>query len=161
MASRLRRTFLRVLSFPIPDALARWLARRWCRLLRTHMGQEITEGFLLLLLDGMDLVFCLSRRYRRNLRGFTGRYVFETEGGGVAVSALFRNGDMVVKDQAIDDWDAKITFRSEAALWAILLQGDDVFQAILHDQVTIAGNLNYVYKFGFMASDLTHVLGVS
>jgi hypothetical protein len=159
MADGLRRAARRALAFPLPDRVGRWLTKRACRPLLSHLEDEITEGFLLLLLRGMDLAFWLSRRYRRNLRGFTGRYVFQTEDGSVAVSALFANGAMSVKDQAVAEWEAKVTFRNEAALWATLTGGKDVFEAILADEVTVDGNLNYVYKFGFLAADLQQMLG--
>lgn len=161
MASGLRRRLLHLLSWLMPDFLSRWLARRLSRALQTQLGGKITDGFLDLLLRGLDLAFCLSRRFRRNLTGFEGRYVFETANGRVSASALFHNGDMRVVDHAVGEWDVKITFDDEPALWAFLLQGQGVLDTILGDKVAIEGNLNYVYKFGFMASDLARILGVA
>jgi hypothetical protein len=160
MADGLRRAARRVVALLLPDPVGRWLTKRACRPLLSHLQRNVTEGFLVTLLRGMDLAFCLSRGYRKNLRGFTGRYVFQTENGSVAASALFANGAMTIRDQAVVEWDAKVTFRNEAALWATLIGGKDVFEAILADEVTVDGNLNYIYKFGFLAADLQRMLGV-
>ncbi len=161
MASRVRRRALRVLSWLLPGFLSGRLLRRFAAALRRHLFGKVTDGFLELLLGGMDLAFCLSRRYRRNLKGFEARYAFETKSGSVSASAIFHNGDMHVESKAVDDWDVKITFEDEPALWGFLLQGQDVLDAILEDKVEVEGNLNYVYKLGFMASDLAHMLGAA
>jgi len=161
MSLRLRRGFLRTLSYIMPDWLSRRLAQRVGKALQIQLREEITEEFLELLLNGMGLCFTLSRRFRRNLQGFTGRYVFRTRDRQVMVSAVFGGGGMQVSDSEIADWDTRVTFRNTAALWAMLLQSGDVLEAILADDVEIDGNLNYVYKFGFMASDLTRILGIA
>ena len=36
----------------------------------------------------------------------------------------------------------------------------DILNSLLANDVEVDGNLNYVYKFGFMARDLGHRLGV-
>jgi hypothetical protein len=161
MAARLRRGSLVLASHVIPGALADWLIRRSEAALRTELGGKATDEFLELLLRGMDLAFCLSRKYRRNLTDFRARYVFRTRDGLVANSVIFSNGDMQVESKPVDDWDVRITFESAPVLLGFLLKGQDVLDAILEDRVEVEGNLNCVYKFGFMASDLAHMLGVT
>lgn len=137
MKSRAGRFFLRLLSYIIPDCLSRWLAKLWSRTLRTELGGQITDDFLELLLKGLDLAFCLSTRFRRNLKGFGGLYVFETADGSVAASALFQGGDMTVSEEAIDNPDVRIRFKHVPALWAFIQQNQDVLNSILADEVEI------------------------
>jgi hypothetical protein len=123
---------------------------------------EITDEFLELLLHGMKLAFTLSADYRRNLRGFRGTYVFRTADGSVAVSARFADGEMHVDGGALPEWDVRVTFVSPQALWSFLLSKDqDILNSILRDEVDVEGNLNYVYKLGYMARELVRRLGIA
>ena len=54
--------------------------------------------------------------YYKNIEGFNGRYLFRTSDNNVAASAIFENGDMDVREDAIDDWNVRITFKNAAAL---------------------------------------------
>ena len=52
--------------------------------------------------------------------------------------------------------DVTVTFKNADALMRFLLaEKKDILQSLLNNEVQIAGNLNYLYKFGFMAN---HVL---
>ncbi len=103
----------------------------------------------------MGLVFMLSEEYRKNIKGFKGNYLFTTNGNGVDVSAMFDDGDMKVSHQAISNWNVKITFESHVALMEFLLSQDqDILNSILENEVQVEGNLNYIYRFGFLAKDL-------
>ncbi len=163
MALRLLRLLMRAASWILPDSLSRRLTRLCARALRTQLGGKFTDRFLELLLGALDLAFCLCRRLRRNLKGFEGRYVFETAtpAGPISSSAVFHSGDMHVRREALKRWDVKITFDDPPALWAFLLQGGDILDVILEDKVKVEGNLNYIYKLGFMVSDLERILGVA
>jgi hypothetical protein len=143
------------------DGAAAALTQGLCPELAGQLQGTITDDFLALLLEGMDLAFRLSKDYRENLRDFQGRYVFRTTIGDVAVSATFRDGHMEVHDEAIPDWDVMVTFRHPQALWSFLLsKNQDVLDSLLKDEVVVEGNLNYVYKFGFMVRELTRRLGI-
>jgi ubiquinone biosynthesis protein UbiJ len=123
---------------------------------------EVTDHFLELLLQGMKLAFMLSGDYRENLRGFRGVYAFQTADGTVSVSARFADGKMHVDGEAAPDWDVKVTFENPQALWSFLLSKDqDILNSILRDEVEVEGNLNYVYKLGYMARELVQRLGVA
>jgi len=123
---------------------------------------EVTEDFLELLLEGMKLAFAISWDYRQNLRGFRGAYVFRTADGAVAVSARFAGGEMHVGGSELPDWDVRVTFSTPQALWSFLLSRDqDILNSILRDEVEVEGNLNYVYKLGYMARELMRGLGIA
>jgi len=146
----------------VSDGAAAALSRELCPKLVGQLEGTITDDFLELLLDGMDVGFRLSQDYRENLRDFQGRYVFRTTVGDVAVSATFRDRQMEVHDEAVPDWDVRVTFRHPQALWSFLLsENQDVLNSLLKDEVEVEGNLNYVYKFGFMVRELTRRLGIT
>ncbi len=55
-----------------------------------------------------------------------------------------------------------MTFRNPVALRDFLFsKNQDVLQSLLKNEVTVEGNLNYLYKFGFMAKDLMRRLGLA
>lgn len=159
MSSRLRR-LLRPIPYVFSDWIGLRIARIWSGKLRRELSEKVTDGFLDLLLDGMDLAFCLCKGYRENIKDFEGRYVFRTTGGDIAGSALFRDGDMKTPKDAVEDWDVRITFTDAAALRSFLFSRDqDILGSLLKNEVELDGNINYIYKFGFMVRDLTRRLG--
>lgn len=128
------------------------IAQKWL----SSMGSQAAEGFLLLLLKLMDLVFMLNIwNFRENIEGFRGRYVFRSKNDSIVASASFKNGNMKVYDKIIDKPDITITFRDDKALMNYLLSPKpDILGSILRQDVTINGNLNYLYKFAYMAKRL-------
>lgn len=132
----------------------------WSKSLKEEILGKATDEFLEMLLKGMDIAFFISGSYRKNIEGFRGRYLFRTADGTVAAAVIFKDGDMEVKDDAIDDWDVMVTFENHAALRSFLFSRDqDILNSILSNEVEVEGNLNYIYKFGFMARDLAKRVG--
>jgi hypothetical protein len=132
------------------------------RSLKKELSGKMTNAFIKFLLKAMDTVFCLYEDYRKkNIENFKGGYLFETADKAVSVSATFENGDMKLPKEARNDWDVRVTFKDSAALRSFIFSGDqDILDSLLKNEVEVDGNLNYVYKFGFMARDLAHRLGV-
>lgn len=119
------------------------------------LGGEFTEEMLEFLLNGMSIVFALSPGYRRNIEGFSGRYVFRSIDGSFVVSASFGNGKMKVKEGEINDPHIRIFFRDPHSLMNFIFSPKpDVLSAMLNQEVTLEGNLNYLYKFAYMANHL-------
>jgi len=132
----------------------------WSKSLKEEILGEATDKFLEMLLKGMDLAFFISGSYRKNIEGFRGRYLFKTADAMVEASVTFKDGDMKVNPDAIDDWDVMVTFKNHTALRDFLFSRDqDILNSILANQVEVDGNLNYIYKFGFMARDLAKRVG--
>lgn len=151
----LKRKSLVVLSYLFSEGLSNRLARLLNRTLLNELAAEATEAFLELLLRGMDLAFCLCRNYRRNIEGFAARYVFTTKDGAVAVTAEFGGEEMSVYKKALDNPTVKVSFTNTGALREFLFSEDqDILKSILSNSVEVDGNLNYIYKFGFMSKDL-------
>jgi hypothetical protein len=160
--TRLKHFFLRLLAWFLPDRLRLRLMRRQIEDLRRALEGALTDRFLEILLAGMGLAFLLLRGFRRNLAGFSGKYLFRTADGTVAAGARFGDGRMQVLHEEDNSYDVAITFQNPAALRKFLFSRDqDILASILANEVTVDGNLNYIYKFGFMARDLVHRLGVA
>lgn len=140
--------------------------------IKDEFDGKVTDKFLELLLKGMEGAFAASKDkivsiftdkfkgYHKNIEGFKGRYLFRTANNSVLDSAVFENGDMdVMKD--IDDWNVRVTFKNPAALRDFLFsQNQDILDSILANTVEVDGNLNYIYRFGFMARDLRKRIGL-
>ena len=130
--------------------------------LMEEMNGAATDKFLELLLAGMDFAFFLSGSYRRHIEDFEARYVFRTNEGKVDVTVDFADGDMRVHEVVKEPWTVCVTFSDPAALRAFLFsKNQDVLQSLLKNEVAVEGNLNYLYKFGFMAKDLMRRLGLA
>lgn len=161
MASATKRIILRPIPYILSDRGGNFVTKLFSRGLINVLIDEATDELLELLLKGMDLSFCLSKSYRKNIKNFKGCYVFRTADGGVQASATFKDGNMRVHECASDDWDVRVTFKNAEALRAYIFSRDqDILDSILKNEVEVDGNLNYIYKFGFMARDLTRRLGI-
>lgn len=126
----------------------------------------VTDNFITLLLRGMDLFFCLTQDddFQRNLENFEGRYFFKTADADetIKASATFSNSDMYVHEDAIADWDVMVTFKNGKALRDFLFsEKQDIFDSISRSEVEVDGNLNYIYKFAFMAKDILRRLDLA
>lgn len=119
------------------------------------LDSEFTEELLEALLTGMSLVFLLSSKYRKNIENFSGRYLFRGKDNAFSVAAVFKNGSMNVVDGTIDSPNITIIFKNPAALRNFIFSPKpDILNAILQQDVAIDGNLNYLYKFAYMANHL-------
>lgn len=105
--------------------------------------------------------FTVLHGFRDNLRSgndenwFDATYVFKTAANEILASVVFKDGSMEVVSREVKDWDITIVFRDCTAFWNFLFSGgSDILTTVLANDVTVVGNLNYLYKFGFMARDL-------
>lgn len=161
MPSLATRLALTPISYLFTDKAGSAILRLFARRLIRQFTGAATDKFLGLLLSGMDLAFLVSKDYRRNIRNFSARYLFTTRDKLVAATAIFSGGDMKYEDDRISDWDVKVTFKNTQALVAFLFSKDqDILNSLLANEVEVDGNLNLLYKFGFMARDLAYRLGV-
>ena len=135
--------------------------RRWRRKalessLLKCLHDQTAEGFLTLILKAMRLAFKLDKDYRKNIKGFTGRYQFRTRDNSVLVAVTFTGKDMKVrKDKTIPDADITVIFKDSPAIMDYLLAGDrDILKLVLNNEVVLNGNMNYLMKFGYMANHL-------
>lgn len=124
----------------------------WLRSIETESAEE----FLKLLLKLMDLAFLVNLKgFRRNIEGFGGKYLFRSKDGGITVSAVFKGSRLKVSEETIEDADLAVVFRDGKALMGYLLSPKpDILGSMLRQDVVPEGNLNYLYKFAFMATRL-------
>jgi hypothetical protein len=161
MLSGLRRIFWKIAAALAPKPWLVGVFRRKAQALKDELEGTLTDKFVELLLVAMDLAFILFASYRRNLRDFRATYVLRTVDQRVAASALFGGGRMTVRSLAVAAPNVTITFKDPAALLQFLFAKDhDILASILANEVEVDGNLNYVYKFGFMVRDLAFRLGL-
>lgn len=119
------------------------------------LEDETAETFLEALLAFMKIKFMLDPAYRKNIEEFRGRYQFRSRDGGVAVLVKFEDGDMKIREKTSDDVNVTVSFKDGRALMNFLLSANrDILRGLLNNEVVVAGNLNYMYKFGFMANHL-------
>jgi hypothetical protein len=162
MLGWIRRLFWKLAALFRPEPWLLEKARREARALKDALEGKLTDKAVELLFYAMDAAFLLLASYRCHLRGFTGSYVLRTADNKVAASALFANQKMTVRRDAIPSPTVVITFKTAQALRRFLSAKEpDILDSLLTNDVEVEGNLNYVYKFCFMARDLTRRLGIS
>jgi hypothetical protein len=116
---------------------------------------EIAEDFLQLLLGLMSVVFMFDHDFRKNIERFNGRYQFKSKDGSITVAALFGDNRLDVREEEIANPDITVLFKNGNALMGYLLTPKpDILGSMLRQEVSLDGNLNYLYKFAFMAKRL-------
>lgn len=119
------------------------------------LTSEVAEEFLQLLLGLMSVVFLFDHDFRKNIEGFNGRYQFKSKDGCITVAALFGDDRLEVREEEIPDPDITVLFKDGKALMGYLLTPKpDILGSMLRQEVSLDGNLNYLYKFAFMAKRL-------
>ena len=116
---------------------------------------EMTETFLEFLLWGMRLYLCIDPDYRRNIDDFHGLIRFRDRDGRVDVLVKFDHGKMTTSEDPAPVADVTIFFKDERSLRNFIIAPKrDILNSLLHNEINIIGNFNYLYKFGFMANHL-------
>lgn len=116
---------------------------------------EMTETFLEFLLWGMKFYLIINPDYRRNINDFHGLYRFRDRAGRVNVLVKFAHGKMTYSEDPVPVADVTVFFKDERSLRNFLIASKkDIMNSILNNEINVSGNLNYLYKFGFMANNL-------
>ena len=138
----------------------------------------LMETVLELGLFGMQVIFRLKPDCRRLLQNFTGRYLIFTRGGEISIPVVFEHGVMRLPasprlwTRAVSRFrgepqppcptikaHAELEFKDGRTLLAYLkgyiFGGNrDFLMAVVTNQVKPHGNLNYIFKFGFIVNHL-------
>ena len=129
-----------------------WIGRK--RMVKAIMS-EMTETFLEVLLWGMRLYLFIDPDYRRNINDFHGMLRFRDRAGRVNVLVKFDHGKMTTSEDPAPVADVTILFKDERSLRNFIIAPKrDILNSLLHNEINISGNFNYLYKFGFMANHL-------
>jgi len=162
MVAAIRNIVLRPLGRVPWDRAVASVGGLFSRKLRAQMEGFATDAFLELLLGGMDLLFEISSSLRAETRCFEATYVFRTESGEVAATAVFSKGNMRVLRRAHEHPTVVVIFKRPSALRAFLFSRDqDILESLLRNEVRLEGNINYIYKFGYMAREIQRRLGLT
>jgi hypothetical protein len=153
---------LRTASALLPPSFQNSLLAWFSQDLKREFIDGLTDGFLEALLGSMETAFALSRSYRRNIAGFNAVFVFRTEDDHVGASAVFHGGRMVLERHPRARFDTRITFKDAEGLSHSLLSGSqDILNTMLSSPVRVEGNLNCLYRFGFLSQELLLKLGLN
>ncbi len=144
---------MRFLLWPIKKFFMRKTRKEFLRCIE----EETMDFFLTNLLRGMDLLFFLSKKFRRNIEGFNARYAFKSVDGKIDASVIFKDSNMKVKNYEIENTNVTVVFKDGKALKNFLFSDSpDIIGSILNGEVSYSGNLNYLAKFAYMANHLKY-----
>lgn len=133
----------------------KWRKRRVERRFLECLEIGVAEELLELLLRLMGLAFKIDKDFRQNIMGFTGRYQFRSIDNSVTVAALFTGKKLKVREKLIPDADILVIFKDGKSLMNYLLATDrDILRLVLNNEVQLKGNVNYIFKFIYMANHL-------
>ena len=139
----------------VKPIIADLMKSRWVEMAKSEYGHKLLTGLLKL----MNLAFSMDTSLRKNLENFDGHYLFRIEEEDYAVAARFNENGITVKQGEPEQTDICIRFRNARVLSDFLLSSDpDILDAVLKQDVAIDGNLNYLFKFAYMAKQLQQTL---
>lgn len=138
--------------------------------IENYIAGGALDKVLYLSLKAMSLLFWIDKDFRRNIKDFSARYVIKSRDNSIDVSAIFgkkrilftRMDAMTVKDSEVKDPISMVIFHDAKSMVKFLLSGDpDVLQGILNNQLSVSGNLNYLFKFVYMLMLIPEMLGIT
>ena len=128
-----------------------WTKRTFIKSLR----DEALDLSLELLLGFMRLYLIVNASFRKNIENFEARYSFKSTDGRIDAGIIFSGSKMRVVRHAIDNANVAVVFKDGLALKNFLFAPEpDIIGAILNNEVSYTGNLNYLSKFAYMAKHL-------
>jgi len=150
-----------------------WLLNPYWRIQRrlarkkfvNQVKEEVTEEFLEILLQFLRFCSYLDEYLRQSIGTSKWKIELRSEDKDIRVLAEFENGhvkprELEPNEQVVPPANASVVFKNPEAVKNFLLppgglQGRrDVLRSYLNNEIRLEGNLNYIYRFGFLA---THV----
>ena len=130
-----------------------------------NLNPDLVEDFLWLLMGVMSLRLWLDRDYHDNIEGFKGKYLFQSKDKRISVRVIFKRTRLfgyeylTVSEGTVDDPDIKVTFKDSRAIMNLLISPRiDILSSLLRNDVSVSGNINYIFKLGFMATQLRQMM---
>jgi hypothetical protein len=135
------------------------------RKLENQVKEEVTEEFLKILLQFLRFSCLLDDYLCRSIKDFKGSIELRSEDKEIRVLAEFKDGYLNPRELKPNELleppaNAGVVFKDSKAVKNFLLPPGgltgrrDVLRSYLNNEVKLEGNLNYIYRFGFLA---THV----
>lgn len=133
--------------------------------LQSCKGDEVLlegalEGFLegaliRAVLKFMSICLCFNRDYHKNIENFDAVYQFTNKKGDFYAVATFKKGKMKVTSKKAKNPTFSLIFKDDESLRKLLFSGSlDILDAMLNQDVSFKGNINYLNKFAYMAMHL-------
>jgi len=132
------------------------------------INDEMAEEFLQFMVKVMKIKISTDPDYRRNIEAFQGTYLFRSTDREATVLVQFENGQIRDTENVTEEDTAKadiiVSFKNGKAFMNFLLvpfrkkkgperpQTFDIMESIRKNEVNVTGNLNYFYRFGYMAN---------
>jgi hypothetical protein len=159
--SALSAFFEHVVNALTPD----WMRKRTLETLTAKLKAELlgeaTDKLLEILLAAMSVAGYLLPSFRRQLSHGDARLVFRCATGSVAAAAIIKGGTLTVESSPKGSGDCLVTFTTADAFRRFLFAKDhDVLNSMLNNEVAVEGNVNLVYRFGFLANELLFQLKI-
>jgi hypothetical protein len=131
----------------------------------SQLEDQVTGEFLDILLQFLSLSCRLDKVLRRSIKDFKGKIELRSEDKDIRVLAEFKKGQLNPRkldpdEQLVPPANAGIVFKDPKAVKNFLfppggLTGRrDVLHSYLENEIRLEGNLNYIYRFGFLATHL-------
>lgn len=162
MLAYLRNALIVFLSYFLSKKTVARLFRYWHGRHFNTLDDQVSDTTLEELLDAMKLGLRLFPDWRQRIQGFHGTLVFEAKSAanpkrkGVQATAMFDGQRMQVLRTGADRFNAKVTFSDPLELFRFIMsRNHDIVDSLLKNAVETKGNLNYVYRFGFLVMEMT------
>ena len=131
----------------------------------SQVQEEVTEEFLKILLQFLRFCSYLDEYLRQSIGTSKWKIELRSEDKDIRVLAEFENGhvkprELEPNEQVVPPANASVVFKNPEAVKNFLLppgglQGRrDVLRSYLNNEIRLEGNLNYIYRFGFLATHL-------
>jgi hypothetical protein len=145
-----------------PQALQIWenAVKKFLATLEAETAENIMEGLLLLMKTRFLLdPIMIGSDYQQNIDKFEAKYLFCSKSGDINVLVEFHDGNMDWEKSPSQDVNAALEFKDGPALINylfnyVVLQNRDFLQSMINNEIRVSGNLNYLYKFLFMANHM-------
>jgi hypothetical protein len=142
-----------------PSFLQRRSLKALTQKLKSELLGEATDKLLEILLAAMSIAGYLLPEFHRQLRHGEAKLVFRSSTGPVAAAAIIKGGRLSVDSTPKGSGDCLVTFATADAFRRFLFAKDhDILNSLLKNEVTVEGNVNLVYRFGFLANELLFLL---
>jgi pyruvate formate-lyase/glycerol dehydratase family glycyl radical enzyme len=137
--------------------------RDFLTMLHDRTTEDFLEGLLRLMEFRLEDPLNLDKQYHKNIENFQGTYLFQEQKRNIETVVAFARGKMSIDPDNPPPADLTVTFKDGDSLCNFLLPSPtpkrdflkkDILQSLLKHEVTVEGNLNLLYKFGYMANHL-------
>jgi hypothetical protein len=99
--------------------------------------------------------------YQRNLKHYTGSCKLRTADDRIRLGLSCKNGICQINNRKKNDWDVVVTVGDEDHFAEFILSQDpDILKEVIRDNISVCGNVNHLYKWGYLLQDLGSRVGV-